>query len=437
MNSLLFLITCFLVVVQFSVPRRIAFVPLLITVFHIPDIEILPDLSVIRILILAGLLRAFGGQIHIFSFRNSLDQCMFIWAGLAILTGFAHGGDDGNPVIHRIGMVFDYLGSYLYARAYIKDSSDIFVFGKCLALVLLPLAMLMLVEKVSGQNFYEPLGAVFKMEREGHIRVAGPFGNAILAGTAGGTSIPLVVMLFHYHRTHSIMGIIAACLIVFCSSSSGPYLTLFASIFALLMLRWNSYLVWIRRGTIAMLIGLHSVMNAPVWYLAARVDIGGGSTGHHRAELITQALNHIGEWWLTGTDYTRHWMPYGIQWSSRHVDITNYYLKMGILGGIPLMMAFVAILICAFGLIGRHIRNFHIARDPAEFTLWCLGASLFAHCVSFLGVAYFDQSFVLLFIVIGALPGLVSSPSQCSINNMNENAKQRWNVSRYKQTFIN
>lgn len=359
---------------------------------------------------------------------------MIAWACLAILTGFAHGNYDGNPVTLRLGMAFEFLSVYLWARTYIINFSDVLRFSKCLVIILVPLAMIMLIEKISGQNLYEPLGAAFKMLREGHRRIAGPFGNAILAGTAGGTSFPFMILLFHYHRAYSIIGIVATCVIVYCSSSSGPYLTIFSSIFALLMWRWRNYLVWFRNGVVATLIGLHLVMSDPVWYLSARIDIGGGSTGYHRAELISQALNHIDEWWLTGSDYTRHWIAYGIEWSTRHADITNFYLKMGVLGGLSVMIAFVGILSCTFGLIGRKIRDLRLVKDSSEFTLWCLGASLFAHCVSFLGVAYYDQSYVLLFLIIGTISGLANTPLQSYTNNANANANKKSikRISRYK-----
>ena len=423
-NPLLFLIACVLVAAQFFVPRRIVFAPLLIAAFHVPDIQILPNFSVIRIIILAGLLRASVGHFQICSPRSPLDRLMVMWAGLAILTGFAHGWDDGNPVVQRLGMVYDYVGSYLYARAYIRDSSDILRYGKCLALLMLPLAILLIAEKISGKNSYEVLGATFNMVRHGKVRAAGPFGNAILAGTAGGSSIPLVALLFSNYRSYSISGIVTACLIVFCSSSSGPYLTLFASIASLLFWRWRSYLPWVRKIVILTLIVLHLVMNDPVWYLAAYVDIGGGSTGYHRAELITQAVNHVGEWWLIGTDYTRHWLAYGIDWSSRHIDITNHYIKMGILGGLPLMIAFFAILSSAFKLLGRRIGELRAAKDPDEFMLWCLGAALFAHCISFLAVSYFDQSYIFLFMIIGAIPRLVISDPQNHADKIEKHATQ-------------
>ena len=148
------------------------------------------------------------------------------------------------------------------------------------------------------------------------------------------------------------------------------------------------------------------VMEAPVWYLLARVDLVGGSTGWHRAELINTALGHISDWWLIGTDYTRHWMPYGVVWNSDHADLTNDYIQMGVWGGLPLMLLFIAVFCKAFQLLGQAIHTLRQEGDPAEFVLWCVGSCLFAHCMTFLSVSYYDQSRVALWMLIGVVPGL-------------------------------
>ena len=97
-------------------------------------------------------------------------------------------------------------------------------------------------------------------------------------------------------------------------------------------------------------------MKAPAYYLLARIDLTGSSTSWHRAALIDMALGHLSEWWAFGTDHTRHWMPYGVPWSDNHSDITNYYISMGVNGGLPLMLLFIAILAKAF-YAGRWLRE--------------------------------------------------------------------------------
>ena len=152
-----------------------------------------------------------------------------------------------------------------------------------------------------------------------------------------------------------------------------------------------------------MLVVLHFIMNDPVWFLLARIDLTGKSTGWHRAALIDAAIRYIGDWWLAGTDYTRHWMPTGVYWNQNHTDITNHYLKMGVWGGLPLMFAFIAIIAAAFTSVGKtlHLSSQESSRE--RFYIWILGAILFGHAVSFISVSYFDQSIVFFYLALACI----------------------------------
>lgn len=413
MNPVLIVFALALLVAQFTLPRRFAFAPLLIAACHLANVPVLPSLTVVRLLVIAGLLRALAGGESGWSLRHPLDRLLLVWACWAILSSFGHVAKANyNPLTVHMSLAFDYMGTYLYARAYLKDRADFIRFSKCLALVLVPLALFLLEEKITGRNIYAAVGAAFEQSwvREGHVRAAGPFGNAILAGTVGGVYFPLMVLLHSRYPRFAFAGGTACAVIVYCSASSGPFLSLFAGLTALAFWRWRGRMRQIRMGIIAMIVALAIVMNAPVWYLVAKIDIVGGSTSWHRAELINQAVKHLGEWWLVGTDYTRHWMPYGIEWSKDHVDITNHYVQMGVSGGLLLMLIFIAILFKAFQLLGRRMQAMRRTGDPTEFMLWCIGASLFVHAFTFMAVSYFDQSYVFLCLLIGAVPGLCAAP---------------------------
>jgi len=402
-----------LLVAQCTLPRRFAFVPLLIAACHLANVPVLPSLTVVRLLVITGLLRALAGGTPGWSLRHPLDRLLVVWACWAILSTFGHVAKANyNPVTVHMSLAFDYVGTYLYARAYLKDQADFIRFSKCLALVLVPFALFLLEEKITGRNIYAAVGAAFEQSwvREGRVRAAGPFGNAILAGTVGGVCFPLMVLLHNRHPRFAFAGGTACVMIVYCSASSGPFMSLFAGLMALALWHWRRFLRQIRIGIIVMIVALAIVMNAPVWYLVAKIDIVGGSTSWHRAELINQAVKHLGEWWLAGTDYTRHWMPYGIEWSKDHVDITNHYVQMGVSGGLPLMLIFIAILFKAFQLLGRRMQAMRMTGDPAEFMLWCVGASLFVHAFTFMAVSYFDQSYVFFCLLIGAVPELCAAP---------------------------
>jgi hypothetical protein len=74
---------------------------------------------------------------------------------------------------------------------------------------------------------------------------------------------------------------------------------------------------------------------------------------------------------------------------------------MGVIGGLPLMLLFIAVLLKAFSFVGQMRRD--SSDFDARFMVWTLGASLFAHAATFISVSYFDQSFVFLYLTLAAI----------------------------------
>ena len=400
-----------LLIAQFALPRRFAFLPLLIAICHfqnIPVIEVGGAFSTAKLVIVAGLFRASRERRLVWNARQRLDLLVAAWGVWQILSGFAHHPKDYNPLTIRLSLVFDFVGAYLYARAFLANRDDFARFAKCLAMVMLPLALLVLVERTTLRNFYGVLGGGDEVAavRNGRVRAAGPFGHPILCGTFAAAALIILVSLRRQNPRWFFAGVGASVLVVFGSASSGPLMTLFSGLSALALWRFRTSIGWIRRMAITGIVCLHIIMPWPVWYLMARVDLAGGSTGWHRAELITASITYLDEWWLIGTEITRHWMPYGIEWSEDKTDITNHYLAMGVNGGLLLMFLFIAILVRIFQMLGRHIRILRNAKNPDEFTLWCVGATMFAHTFTFISVSYFDQNAVMLSLLFGAVPGL-------------------------------
>jgi len=414
--SPLFLIpSAVLVVAQFALPRRFAFAPLFVGACALPNepvIEVGVSLTVTKLLILAGLLRAARERSFVWSTQNPLDVLFAVWSVWAILSGFAHNPRDRNPITERLSLVYDIGGTYMYARAFLKNQVDFLRFSKCVAVMMIFLASIMAVEKATQRNIPWTIATGSLVEatsRKGSVRAAGPFMHPILAGTIGASSIALLVPLFRRNRNLALVGLVACAIVVFCAASSGPFLTLFAALGALALWRWRRKMRLIKVAAALGIISMAFIMNAPIWYLIARIDIAGGSTGYHRAELITGAINHLDRWWLIGTDYTRDWVPAGGGFTEDEVDMTNYYLRIGVTGGLFLMLTFIAILLKAFKLLGRKMQVLRMANDPAEMLLWGAGSFLFAHCVTFISVSYYDQSVVFVFLIIGAVPGLCAA----------------------------
>jgi O-antigen ligase len=167
----------------------------------------------------------------------------------------------------------------------------------------------------------------------------------------------------------------------------------------------------LRRGTVLLLITLSLTMNAPVWYILARVSDQAGGGGWHRAYVIDQAVAHFNEWWLFGTTYTAHWAPGGevIPADPNMMDITNHYVMEGVKGGILKLILFLAIVVSCFKIVGRRLRA-EPDDSPAALLFWAMGVSLFAHCLSFISITYFDQLILIWFWLLAIITRIDSIP---------------------------
>lgn len=388
-------------------PRRWAPMPLLVGACYMTlnsGIEIGPaHFSIIRILVAAGLLRVMVRGERMAGGMNGLDQLMLIWSAWALLSSTFH-KDPSAALIFRLGLVYNVCGIYFLIRFFCQSLDDVVGLCRVTAILMVPLAIEMLFEKGTAHNLFSMLGGVSDTPtiREGRIRAQGPFAHAILAGTAGAVSLPIMIGLWSQHRKTACLGALACLSIVLASASSGPIMSVMAAGAALFMWRYRRQIRFVRWMAVFSYIGLNLFMNAPAYYLIARIDLAGGSTGFHRAALIESSFRHLDEWWLAGTDYTRHWMPTGVFWSPDHTDITNEYLRMGVVGGLPLMLLFIIVLAKGFSFVGRTLQMSELSQQQ-QFMCWALGASLFAHATTFISVSYFDQSFLFIYLTLGAI----------------------------------
>jgi hypothetical protein len=394
---------------QFCLPYRWAFLPLLIAACHTPYVPFAGSFTVVRIVIIAGMLRAWSGGFLKIDAMHPIDRLVGLFVMIVMLSGFAYPWNGGDALITRLRISMDVAGTYLYARAYLAERESLERFAIGLAGVLIPFGLMMFYERISGNNPYRILGgqSLMAIVRDGRIRAQGSFGTPILAGTVAATALPFLVSIWHEKKGLAMVAMIAAFATIFSTSSSGPISTAMIAIAVICGWKWRSragvILIWL---AVALLL-LHLIKNRPVWYLMALMDFVGGSTGWHRAYLIDMAFLHFDEWWAFGTNFTRHWMPYGLANDPNHCDITNYYIQLGITGGLALTGALVAIQWRSFRLLGHSIMH-GIAHDDREnFRLWCLGSALAAHAVTFLSISYFDQMHVFYWALIGGMSGFI------------------------------
>lgn len=370
------------------------------------------NFPIIRIVLGIGLLRIFVRGEWRLGAINQIDWLVVAFCCWALISSLFH-KDPSAALKFALGFIYNVGGLYFLVRSLCRSLGEAERLFVIVAALIVPVAVAMLFEKRTGHNLFSLLGSVpvNAAVRNGSIRAQGPFGHAILAGTVGAVTLPLMVGIFRSYRKVAVVGMAACFAMIFSSASSGPILSVSAAISALAMWKWRYMMRTFRWLAILVYVGLDVVMQAPPYYLIGRIDLTGGSTGWHRARLIESALSHLDEWWLVGTDYTRHWMPTGVSWSSDHTDITNYYIKMGVMGGLPLMLLLIGLFITGFSYVGKARKGRVDFTKQTEFLVWSLGASLFAHAATCISVSYFDQSFLFLYLTLATISSVWTSIS--------------------------
>ncbi len=394
-----------------SLPRHRAALPLLLGAIYIgtaQQVEIGPlHFSAMRVLVVFGFIRLMVKGERISGRFNALDWAMVLWAMAALTSSIFH--SDG-ALVFRLGLVFDTLGIYILFRVFVSELNDIVNIFKMVCILIVPVAAAMLYEKLTGNNHFDVLGGGSgdAEYRNGHFRARGPFTHAILAGTIGAGCLPLALYFWQQNRKLALAGLAAAGGIIFASGSSGPIMSAMTVLGAMLLWKVQRHVRLIRWLVVMLLVVLNFIMNDPVYFLVARIDITGGSTGYYRAQLIKSTIEHFNEWWFAGTDYTRHWMPTGIPANPNHTDITNHYIAMGVMGGLPLMLLFMWILFVAFAGIGKLLKSYENAPVEQRFLIWTLGATLFGHATTFFSISYFDQANVFLYLLLANIGTLLA-----------------------------
>ncbi|MDQ8183736.1 hypothetical protein [Pelagicoccus sp. SDUM812005] len=405
-------ITIILIIAQFSVPKKWAFLPLLIAALHTTQAPVFPSFSTARVVIIAGLVRAMAKGDLKWSAQNPIDLLILLWSSAAFFTSLFHEPTVSlnNPTISRIRLVIDVFGTFLYAKSYIKNLEDFRHLCKSAAYVSIPLAIGLLITQLSFYNIYSIIGAdPNTLVRNGTIRAVGPFGTPILAGTVGALIFPFFIVIWNDYKLAARSGLASSLAIIYASGSSTPIGALIIGICALSLWKLRLHMKSIMIISTALLIGMAIVKTRPIWYLIAITDFVGGSTGWHRAYLIDMAIKHFDEWWLYGTEYTRHWMPYGLAAIPEHCDLTNYFIHMGVIGGMPAMIILILIFRSSFKSVKTTLHLFRELNKDEEFTIWCIGALLFTHALTCLTISYFDQTYVLFYFLIALISNLGKS----------------------------
>jgi hypothetical protein len=410
------IMTIIAAILMLVLPRKYVVVPFLLTIFLTPFGQEVyfagAHVFVPRILILCGWIRivitkiasrtefASGGF-------TSVDKIFLLWAVLRATATYLEFMQIG-AIVNQCGFLMDSVGGFFLLRFFIRDEEDIVRVTKTFAYIVAILAVSMLNEKLHGQNLFGFIGGrLSPFVRDGAIRSQGSFEGPIPAGTFAGTMLCLFVWLWRDRKARffGILGLIGAFIMVMTSASSTPLMATIGAILAIAMWPLRGRMRVVRWGIVILLVSLHFVMNAPVWFLINRVDFIAGNSGYHRALLIDMCIRHFRDWWLIGVQSTQDW-----GWDMW--DQANQFVAEAESGGLATLICFVLLISRSFGRIGN-ARKLVVGDANKEWMLWLFGGALFSYVVGFFGISYGDQLtfawFSLLALISTATAGVLQT----------------------------
>lgn len=402
-----------------SVRREYAPVPLLVGCCYMTMGQGLElgaiSLPMYRMFLLVGLIRVIMKGESLVGGLNRVDKLVITLMAWMFFASLFHEYEPGSGPLYTLGIIFNISLIYFLVRIWSGSVDEVVSLVAAVGFVLLPVAVEMVVEQAVGKNLFSSLGGIPEtvIERNGRLRAQGPFRHPILAGTVGATCLPLMLGIWRSNRFAAMIGAAASVMMVLASASSGPVVSLLVGAGVVMCWKYRRHAkraVW---AGVAGYLLIELISNRPAYHvIVTRLDFTGSSTAYYRARLIDTTVKHFSEWWMFGTDYTRHWIPSGIGSvlaNGKHIDITNYYIGFGIAGGLLAILLVLAIIRRCLADVIEHVNDDEGEDAHGEkFMIWCVGASLFSHAVSALSIAYFDQSQTFFWLSVATLSSLLA-----------------------------
>lgn len=415
MNAIQACILSIIVLAIFSVPQRWALMAMMAGVLYLTQeqrVEILGfNLFAMRFVELAGFIRVTVRREFSFSRLNGIDRIFLLFYGYMTVV-FLLRSNEGMAA-EKIGAAIDAFLCYFTFRGLLATVQDLRWCLRAFLLLLVPYVGLVLIESFTNHNSFTSSGAYYaSVLREGRMRASGTFRHPSLLGTLGGSFLPLYIGLWFgkNDRTLASTGIALCLAIVWASNSGGP-----ASCVAVCLMGW---LLWpararmslVRRVLFGIVILFALAMKAPVWYMLQRVSNVTGGDGWHRSHLLDMAFQNLDKWWLAGMPVqdTSTWFPY-VMSNTGGADMTNQFLLYGITAGLGALFLFILLLTRAWRNLGETLailRNNAETRRENEFFCWALGVLLAVHTFNWLGITYFDQTYVMWFMQLAFISTL-------------------------------
>lgn len=396
-------------------PRKYACWPMIIIACFISQAQRISiaslDFPFLRIITCFAILRVMiRGEFQSFKF-NRLDYAVIAFMGIRTIYSFLHITKSVSATgVALCGDTLDAWGQYFFFRCLVSDYEDFKNLTYGFMIFAIPNAITMIIEATTLHNPYAFMGGVSDVtrSRDDTLRCMNAYSHPILAGCFWAVLLPYMGAMIKQRgriKIFPFFGIIAASIIIVLSGSSSPIAgagLAFLGGCAFLFRRQMKLIRWVTFLTVA---AAQVMSNSPVWKVFARVKIVGGSTGYYRFKLIDQFIRHAPDWLLAGSAKGTS------TWDVPMFDIVNYYVVLGLGGGLVFIILIVWLLIESYRNAGVGMRS--AAGDTEQQLMsWATGVSVFVHMMTFLAVTYYGQITMVWFMSL-ALTGIASrSPAR-------------------------
>lgn len=412
MTILGFILLIPILCVAFFAPKRYAALALIAGVLFLPQgvaINIAGiNVFALRFIETATFIRAIKNRELSSIGFNRIDRLLLILYPLSATIFVLRSSVD---IVYQLGVAIDALLLYFSFRSLITTVKEFRQLLSDLVLILVPYAIAVLLEAITRINpftYIDP-GIFSDWTRNDRLRCTGSFRHPSLLGSFGATFVPLYIALYidRTNRARAVVAIICCLILVVASNSGGPLNCLLFALVSYALWPLRKRMAMVRISLVVAITLLGFIMKAPIWYLPSKASAFSGGTGWHRSYLMEMAANHFDLWWFAGMDIknTADWFPYQLL-ATGGADITNQYLVFGFTSGITSVILLLMLITRAYGAIGRHLATLEsgaIIDLPKRHITWALGATLTAHIVNWLGIAYFDQSIAIWMLHLSAI----------------------------------
>jgi hypothetical protein len=391
------------------------------------------DFKAGRIVVAVLLLRCLSSNNIRCSFKHSvIDSWMYFGTGLEnLLPLISYHLPFIQVLATRCGSLMDDFFAYLVARFCIRNITDLVTAIKWIGITMIPLAVLGIVESLTGWMPFVPLRIYCPWDSEiiqtaarfGFFRANGPSGHPIIFGASFAMFVPLTYSLRHRGgilRNLCYFMAVMAVLGTLSSMSSGPLVLLLVMIVCLILEHFKQLVKPLIIFGIVSCLCISIISNRTIYHVLASYINPFGGTGWYRAKLIDLAIEHFNEWWFLG--YGGLDPGWGPALGSRWTDITNHYIMYGVMYGIWGVIALVGILVTSLIMI---IRCYKTETDPMlKSCFWALGSLVVSFMIAFNSFTLFAQSGILFICILGIIASLSSYSLLSNLRNGNTVTKK-------------